>query len=451
VSKRLFRYLPLLGAIGFFLWVTALIGEYEPQEISSPSQGSALIHHGVRSLSPQNASSNASANAAEAADVIVAGSLRAGETFSQALTRHQVDDSTAAQVIRGLGQVLNFRRCRPGESFCLSLDPSGRLIRCTYEKGPFDVWALEPDPSEEGEGCRVFKETVVLDCHIVKMSGVITDSIAKAFADAGADIRLTVAFAEIFASHIDFNTEPQPGDRFDLVVEEYFKGTSFVGYGPILGARYQGSDRELEAYFFKPDPETPGRYFDASGQELGTHFLKSPLPVYRITSRFTNRRLHPVYHVIRPHHGVDLAAPTGTPVMAAADGKVQFAGWKNGFGRTVILQHHGGYRTYYGHLSRFGKGIRKGALVSQKQTIGYVGSTGVATGPHLDYRIQENGVFRNPFSLKFQPKSRLSEDSLNAFSETRAAYLEILESQEPCREVFIETREVQGPPDGWLG
>ena len=171
----------------------------------------------------------------------------------------------------------------------------------------------------------------------------------------------------------------------------------------------------MEAFRFSPDGQIFG-YYDRNGNDLGASFIRSPVAVGRVSSRFSHKRLHPILGVVRQHLGVDLAAPRGTPVMAAADGKVISVGANGGFGLQVVLAHSGGYRTFYGHLSRFKEGLRPGQSVRQKQVIGYVGSSGLATGPHLDYRLQQHGVFKNPFAIKFQPRNTLKGAELLALT-----------------------------------
>ena len=158
---------------------------------------------------------------------------------------------------------------------------------------------------------------------------------------------------------------------------------------------------------------------------MGTWFIRSPIPFGRVTSRFTMRRKHPVDGVVRPHLGVDLAAPRGTPIMATAEGKVEYIGRKGGFGKTIILRHHGGYQTYYGHLNGYKKGLKNGSTVQQKDIIAYVGSTGVSTGPHLDYRIKYNGVFKNPFGIKFKAKTVLQDEELALYLQSSAQIAEL--------------------------
>lgn len=379
--------------------------------------------------------------------------LREGDSFQSLITKvfekRNINDEFAADITKKLSRLVNFKRLQPGDTFSISTDYAGRLIKCIYERGPFELYAIEPD--QDG-GYTVYKKDVTLERRVVKLSGVVGDSLFGSFSQIGEEPRLAVAFANIFASQIDFNTESMPEDKFDLIVEKYFKQGKFIGYGRILAAKYNGALKELDAYFFKQDGGKGGHYFDANGREIGTAFLRSPLPVIKVTSRFTYNRLHPILGSERPHLGVDLSAPIGTPVMAAADGKVEFAGWRNGFGKTVLLKHSGGFETQYAHLSRFGNGIRPGSTVKQRQVIGYVGVSGLATGPHLDYRFAVKGVFKDPFSVKFMPKSVLTRVDLRRFNAQSANWMAYLRQEDNAKKVlFVEQRKVQGPPDGWLG
>ncbi|NTW70588.1 MAG: M23 family metallopeptidase [Chlorobiaceae bacterium] len=203
-----------------------------------------------------------------------------------------------------------------------------------------------------------------------------------------------------------------PGDRINLVVEEYYRLNEFIGYGNILAARYKKVSGEVFEAFYHATDNKNFSYFDSNGNELGSSFIRSPVPIGRVSSSFSYNRLHPILGIIRPHLGVDLAAPSGTPVMASADGQIISMGSNGGFGKLIVIAHGNDYKSYYGHLGGYNKALRVGSLVRQKQTIGYVGSTGLATGPHLDYRIQYRGVFKNPFSLKFQPRSTLQGKQL---------------------------------------
>ena len=381
---------------------------------------------------------------------VVKGSIRQGETFSHALRRARLNRSVSKTLIRALSTVLDFRRCRPGDSFAVGLDGSGGLVGCTYQKGPLEIYCMRQDASSP-RGYRVYRGNVEVECRVMRLSGNIETSLFSAFSKAGTGRKITAAFCDIFSSRIDFNTEIQPGDEFDILYEEYFKDGEFIGYGKILAAHYKGQLLDLEAYYYRPEGAEVGAYFDPEGIELGTSFLRSPLPVYRLTSPFSKRRLHPILKIYRPHYGVDLAAPVGTPVMAVADGRVIFAGWRGEFGRTVILSHPGGIQTYYGHLYRFGRGIRRGVRVAQKQIIGYVGASGLATGPHLDYRIKIKGRFRNPFGIRFSPRSRLEGMEYRRFMQVYRRWAPFLHNGSKKEAIFVETKRLNDLPEGWIG
>ena len=247
------------------------------------------------------------------------------------------------------------------------------------------------------------------------------NSITAAVDAGGGSIGLAMSMAEVFAGEIDFNTELQPGDHFELLYERFVRDEVHVTYGDVLAATFHNDGRDLSAYRYEVPGEDPG-YFDAEGRSLKRQFLKSPLPFEpRITSRFSYRRLHPILGTRRAHLGVDYGAPTGTRVQAVARGTVEFAARSGGSGNMVQLRHTNGYQTYYLHLSRFAKGIRPGVPVMQGQTIGFVGSTGLSTGPHLDYRIRKNGMFVNPLVeiRNTPPGDPVPEDQMPAFQALR--------------------------------
>ncbi len=342
------------------------------------------------------------------------GELRQGDTFSTSMQRLALPDQVIKQILINMKGCLDYRRLRPGDRYSVALDENNNLIHCNYESGPLDVYALQ----RTANGFIAEKLAVPIECHTERIEGVIDSSLFAAFSHYQVDSSLTYAFADIFSSRLDFNTETRKGDRFSVLYEKYYKAGSFIGYGRILIARYeQASGEVMEGFRYGDDHGVGGSFYDRSGEDLGSAFIRSPVPVGRISSRFTLRRKHPILGVVRPHLGVDLAAPIGTPIMAAADGKVLFVGRKGGFGKQVILKHNNGYRTYYGHLSRFKVGMKKGRQVKQKEIIGYVGSTGMSTGPHLDYRLAQNGVFMNPFALKFKPKSRIGKREMDSFQQ----------------------------------
>jgi murein DD-endopeptidase MepM/ murein hydrolase activator NlpD len=229
---------------------------------------------------------------------------------------------------------------------------------------------------------------------------------------------LILKFAEVFEWEIDFLTEPQRGDSFRLIFEEYDLNGNFVKYGDILAAEYRSGRHVNQAVIYQI-PNGRKDWFDPSGKTVRKAFLKSPLNYRRISSRFSYSRFHPILKKYRPHLGVDYAAPAGTPIVSSADGVVISAGWKGGLGKAVEIRHANGFVTSYGHLSAIARGIRSGARVNQKDLIGYVGSTGNSTGPHLDYRVQVNGRFVNPLKMIAPPVEPIKPEYLADYQAHR--------------------------------
>ena len=364
----------------------------------------------------------------------IAGKIKKGESFDLAMKRLEVSETVRLDIIKGFGKSLDFKMLQPGDRFTIVLDQDNSIARAMYESGLISTYILKRNADDNYEAT---KQAVPLEYRIERLSGDIASSLYAAFSELDEEPKLIHAYADIFASKIDFNTETRVGDRFELLVEKYFKGDVFVGYGKILVARYQRQNAEYQGYHFASE-NTPAGHFDQNGEALGTWFIRSPIPFGRVTSRFTMRRKHPVDGVVRPHLGVDLAAPRGTSVMATAEGKVEYIGRKGGFGKTIILRHHGGYKTYYGHLNGYKKGLKKGSTVQQKDIIGYVGSTGISTGPHLDYRIQYNGVFRNPFGIKFKAKTVLKDEELTLFLQSSSEIAELFNADTGEKTLQVE-------------
>ena len=241
----------------------------------------------------------------------------------------------------------------------------------------------------------------------------ITENLSSAMPSTHKEYhKLALKLSDIYAWDIDFSSDIRSGDSVKVIVEELWVGEVFKGYGDILAAEFVNNGKIHEAYRYETDGYVD--YYDSQGKSLRKALLRSPLKFKYISSRFSKRRYHPILRINRPHLGVDYAAPTGTPVSSAGSGTVQFTGYKGQNGRMVKIKHRGGYTTYYGHLSKIPKKIRKGVKVSQGDIIGYVGSTGLSTGPHLDYRIKFNGRFVDPMKIKLPrgtsvPKKRMAE------------------------------------------
>jgi murein DD-endopeptidase MepM/ murein hydrolase activator NlpD len=316
--------------------------------------------------------------------------------------------------------VFDPRRLRTGQSYELvrTLDGSVRSFEYEIDTDRFlRIAAPQDRPLAElaAEVVPYRKERA-----IASVRGVITrdrPSLFEAMDAAGEKPDLSIALAEIFGGDIDFNSDLQPGDSFSVAFEKVFREQGFAGYGAIAAAEFVNEGRVLRAIRFTPPGGKPG-YYDENGRSLRRFFLKSPLKFEpRVSSRFSGRRLHPILRVVRPHLGVDYLAPIGAPVVSVAGGVVTSAGFNGDAGRTVQIRHPNGYETYYLHLSGIAAGIRPGVRVEQGELIGRVGTSGLSTGPHLDYRIRKNGVFVNPLTehRKFPPGEPLPSSCLDQF------------------------------------
>jgi murein DD-endopeptidase MepM/ murein hydrolase activator NlpD len=253
---------------------------------------------------------------------------------------------------------------------------------------------------------------------IIVVRGSIDSSLFGAVGGAGETDDLAVALADLFQWDIDFHRDVQPGDSFAVLVERIRAGSVTVAYGPIQAATFTNQGKIFAAYRYTAAGESAG-YYDAKGCPVRKLFLRAPLRFTRVTSGYSHSRLHPILGRRLPHLGVDYGAPLGTPVMATANGTVILAGWSGGGGNTVKLRHPGGFTSAYLHLSHFAAGIRPGARVEQGQVIGFVGSTGMSTGPHLDYRVAHSGSPLNPATVGREPLPPLPATELRHFEAWR--------------------------------
>jgi len=259
-------------------------------------------------------------------------------------------------------------------------------------------------------------------------SGTVETSLYEAMVKTVNSPELTMKFADIFSWQIDFFTDLRQGDSFKLVYEVYKYKNGVKKDGNIIAARFNGKQVGLhEAVYFASADKKFSDYYSPDGGSLKKIFLRAPLNFRRISSFFSLRRFHPILRYFRPHLGIDYSAASGTPVVSIGDGTVSFAGRKGGFGKLVIIRHNSTFTTMYGHLSRFGKRVSSGSRVNQGQVIGYVGATGLATGPHLDFRISKNGSFVNFLKLKFPPAANIPREYAEEFSSAKAKAFELLD------------------------
>jgi murein DD-endopeptidase MepM/ murein hydrolase activator NlpD len=247
-------------------------------------------------------------------------------------------------------------------------------------------------------------------------TGTVASSLWESAEDIGVDPILIVQLTEIFAWQVDFNREVQPGDQWRLVVEERFARDQAIGWGSILAAQYVNQGETFTAVKF-PQEGPGGAYFTPDGESLRRMFLKSPIKFGRISSRFSHKRFHPILKKNRPHLGVDYAAPIGTPIRAVGDGRIVYLGRNGGSGKMIKIRHNSVYQTAYLHLNGYAKGLRRGSRVQQGQLIGYVGQTGLATGPHLHFAFYENGRYVDPLGRKFPAADPVPDEKLTSFKK----------------------------------
>lgn len=279
-----------------------------------------------------------------------------------------------------------------------------------------------------GEGWRCHEERAATYTLVESIRGTITGNLYDSSIQAGVPAHLILDLADLFAYDIDFNTDLRDGDMFAVQFQQEVREGKRIQSGPILAAEMVVSGKTFQAFFHESSAGR-GDYFDADGDSLRKLFLKAPLSYRRISSTFTHRRFHPVLKIYRPHFGIDYAAPEGTPVSALGSGTVTFKGWKGGYGNFVEIRHNATYKTTYGHLSQFAGGLKKGSRVEQGQVIGYVGSTGVATGPHLDFRFYKNGTPIDFLKTEFPHAQSIPKSQLAQFHRTRDERLAALRNE----------------------
>lgn len=340
--------------------------------------------------------------------------LQRGATFAATLEREGVKPSVAAQVAASAQSVFDLRQVRAGHQLSVGRSPQGELRDVRYSIDTDSVLSIERSGSD------FHSEIYAIPSHTedVGVTGTVHGSLFQAVTDAGEKPELAMQLAAIFGWDLDFYTDPRPGDTFRVVVEKKaLANGAFLDYGRILAAEYVNDGHAYRAVLFHGPAGKPA-YYTPEGKAMKKAFLHSPLKFDApITSHFSYHRFHPILKIYRPHLGTDYGAPIGTPVQTIGSGRVIFAGWRGEDGRLVKIQHANGYVTFYMHLSRIL--VHVGERVAQGQRIGLVGRTGLATGPHLDFRIEQHGRFLNFEHLPLPPANPVAKREWNAFVAAR--------------------------------
>ncbi len=351
-----------------------------------------------------------------------------GDNLYQVLVNHGVKIQEVGGLIAAWRSLPELQKLRPGEVLELIFARgSQRLEKVRYQNMHGQV--LATTRTEQGWTTSRYAKPVVVTSALAR--GAIKDSLYQSAVDENIDFELALALADIFAWDIDFFVDLRSGDHYAFLYGQRFREGKLVGNGRIVAAHFHNGSTRHRAYYY----QAPGKradYYDDQGNSLRKVFLKSPLRYSRISSGFSKRRLHPILKIYRPHPGVDYAAPTGTPVAAVGDGRVISKRWKNGYGRFIAIRHNSRYITSYGHLYRYASKIKVGSNVKQGQVIGYVGASGLATGPHLDYRMKKDGRFVNPLKNRLPAARPVPPNYLSDFKK-RVASLEeeLAQTQSP--------------------
>lgn len=347
------------------------------------------------------ATAAAAANAESESVRVVEGALARGETPSRALARLGAASASIPTVLSALSGHVDMRTLRAGQKIVLGLLPDGRVRSLTFpvnETAFVEVASSSDGYTAEKRETPTQKETIRFACAI---KGSLYESLQR----CGEDPSLAPVLAEALSGQVDFFTDSRRGDILRVAIEKESLGGRFLRYGDVHGIVYDG--KAVTASVFPLVDQGSTDYYTAEGDAAERPFMRSPVKYSRLSSDYSLKRLHPILRTYRPHKAQDYAAPKGTPVYAAGDGKVVFASMKGAIGNLVVIQHANGWQTYYGHLSHFAKGLKAGDNVAKRTLVGYVGSTGRSTGPHLHYAVAKGGEFVHPRKLLSVPGARI--------------------------------------------
>jgi len=341
----------------------------------------------------------------------IKGTIRDGDTLFTIFKKYKLELNELFQIRDSSAGIHDLSKLCAGRPYRMTIDKNNQINSFVYFVDD-DTFL---NVIRSGSGFHTEKVPIDYEVCIRHVGGTIKDNLISSVGEDRENTLLAMEVSDIFSWDIDFTTDIQEGDTFRIIAEGLYLNGEFKKYGDILSVEFVNDGELYRAYRFENGGEAD--YYDSFGRSVRRAFLKAPLSFKRISSYFSKNRFHPILKRHRPHHGVDYAAPRGTPVSATGKGTVVFAGRRGAYGKLVILKHKNGYRTYYGHLSRIAKGMKRGARIDQGQLVGYVGKTGLATGPHLHYEMRVKGGYVNPLALKQPYEKTIPEKRLAAFMD----------------------------------
>ncbi|MFP4458745.1 MAG: M23 family metallopeptidase [Candidatus Zixiibacteriota bacterium] len=388
-----------------------------------------LIFLGIRFLI-DNKQSNSIIQDAQAATYIsntclYKGAIEKDQSLFIALTDAGISPKHVDHIQRGLRGTFDLRKLRPGDYYEISYSMCGDTMRFHLDRSLWEKYDVVKTP----DTLYSIKDSTSLEYNLVAAQGVIENTLWQSMRNAGMSPKLIMRFTDLLSYDFDFVTDTRNGQQFRVLYEQFSYDGEPIRLGRVVFVQYQElSGKKHEACFYK-DPDGKEGYYNLKGKSAKRSLLKTPLKYSRISSGYSNARFHPILKKYRPHHGVDYAAPSGTPIVASGRGKVIVCGFIKGYGHTVRIQHANNIQTWYHHLSRYASGIKSGKWVNEGQVIGYVGSTGLSTGPHLDYRVKVGGKFVNPLKYAFPSgppvPSKYMEDYLGRAQKIEHLTLEL--------------------------
>ena len=361
-----------------------------------------------------------------------------GDTLSAIFARLDLGHSLLMSMLEQDKNTRQFTNLKLDQELLFAFDEQGQLERISSKLSPLESIELNRNPDT---GHYNFSKHTHETTHVETTArGTIDSSLFGATQAAGIPYNLALNMANVFAYDIDFARDLRTGDSFEVVYEQKMLDDQIVGTGNILAARFTNKGKTLTAVRYVDKSGQPS-YYNSDGTSSRRAFIRTPVDFSRISSKFNPGRKHPVLNKIRAHRGVDYAAPTGTPIKATGNGKIAFVGNKNGYGKTIIIQHGGKYRTLYAHMNGYAKGMRNGSTVSQGQVIGYVGKTGLATGPHLHYEFHVNGTHIDPLSHKLPTADPIPKSEMARFKQATQPYIAMLDQAKPTLLAKAESSE----------
>lgn len=350
--------------------------------------------------------------------------VQRGDTVVELLRRLNVEDAAASTYLRSAAEAESFRKLAVGKEVQAEINAAGELIALRYPNGS----GAQVVVARQGDGFSTRIQAAQLERRLLVRTGEIKSSLYAATDAAGMPEATANQLAEIFSGDIDYYHDLRKGDKFTVVYEMTYSNGALVQAGRIQAAEFINQGQSYRAVYFQDDGKN-GNYYTPEGKSMRKAFLRSPIEFSRVSSGFTNARFHPVLNKWRAHRGVDFAAPTGTKVRVTSDGVVSSIGKQNGYGNVIMVKHQGQFSTVYGHLSRFAQGLHRGQRVTQGEVIGYVGMTGLATGPHLHYEFKIDGQQRDPMRVALpdaKPISVANKVAFHAVADNLVARLSLL-------------------------